>query len=138
MQYYNFTLLFSLFHSLSPLFLSIVHFGSVQLSSNGRHLLYVAEREKPKSCSFFKKQEKKKNEEDEDNSQPVPVSEGVVSQCLMKLVRLHLLHHQISFSLHSHNLGATPSTYERWSGQLPVVDMFCSTSKCGTTKRVRT
>ena len=30
-------------------------FGSFQLSDDGKRLLYVAEREKPKSCSFFQK-----------------------------------------------------------------------------------
>ena len=34
---------------------SSVHFGSFQLSADGSHLLYIAEREKPESCSFFKK-----------------------------------------------------------------------------------
>ena len=34
---------------------SSVHFGSFQLSADGSYLLYIAEREKPESCSFFKK-----------------------------------------------------------------------------------
>ena len=32
-----------------------VHFGSFLLSASGRQLLYIAEREKPKAASFFKK-----------------------------------------------------------------------------------
>ena len=32
-----------------------VHFGSFHLSASGRKLLYIAEREKPKTISFFKK-----------------------------------------------------------------------------------
>ena len=34
---------------------SLVHFGTFVLSASGRKLLYVAEREKPKASSFFKK-----------------------------------------------------------------------------------
>ncbi len=43
---------------------SSVHFGSFQLSADGSYLLYIAEREKPESYSFFKKpsdEEKGKN-----------------------------------------------------------------------------
>ena len=32
------------------------HFGSFQLSPDGHQLLYIAEREKPKSESYFKKE----------------------------------------------------------------------------------
>ena len=31
------------------------HFGSFQLSSDGLRLLYIAEKKKPKRCSFFKR-----------------------------------------------------------------------------------
>ncbi len=34
------------------------HFGSFQLSSDGRQLLYIAEKEKPKTESYFKKENK--------------------------------------------------------------------------------
>ena len=36
-------------------FLSSGHFGSFQLSSSGKRLLYIAEKDKPKPSSFFKK-----------------------------------------------------------------------------------
>ena len=39
----------------SSLTLSVAHFGSFQLSSSGEWLLYVAEKEKPKATSYFKK-----------------------------------------------------------------------------------
>ena len=40
-----------------PLLTNILsaHFGSFQLSANGESLLYIAEKEKPKATSYFKK-----------------------------------------------------------------------------------
>ena len=35
----------------------LVHFGSFQLSGDGSHLLYIAERKKPDSASYFKNQD---------------------------------------------------------------------------------
>ena len=48
---------------------SSVHFGSFQLSADGSHLLYIAEREKPESCSFFKKP----SDEEKDKNAPIQV-----------------------------------------------------------------
>ena len=39
------------------LFPVLDHFGSFQLSADGSRLLYIAERKKPDSVSFFKKQD---------------------------------------------------------------------------------
>ena len=36
--------------------MSIVHFGSFQLSGDGSNLLYIAERKKTESVSYFQKQ----------------------------------------------------------------------------------
>ena len=47
-----------------------VHFGSFQLSADGSHLLYIADREKPETCSFFKKQS------DQEDGKNAPVQVG--------------------------------------------------------------
>ena len=49
------------------------HFGSFQLSSDGRCLLYIAEKNKPHRCSFFKRQDHKTNDL-EGTLKHVPVS----------------------------------------------------------------
>ena len=49
-------------------FTFLVHFGSFQLSADGSKLLYIAERKKPESVSYFKKQDK-----DEGKDPPVKV-----------------------------------------------------------------
>ena len=86
--YINFDQSDFFYHLLPPLPpLPPAHFGSFQLSPDGRQLLYVAEREKPKSCSFFKKEkeekegkkegEEKKSEDDSSKSKPIPVRKKI-------------------------------------------------------------
>ena len=48
----------------------LVHFGSFHLSADGSHLLYIAERKKADSVSYFRKQDHL----EDDKDTPVKVS----------------------------------------------------------------